>query len=142
MSRLATSSNRRASVANPLPTSPRFAGACREPLASALDRRPVRPEGLLKPGLLATAIEREQKRVDRSDKAFGVLTVKITGRRSEPLLQAAADALRVVTRAADSIGWLRRGLAIGVLMCDMHELSAGQSVALETRLRSELQVAL
>ena len=123
-------------------SNPHLAQVGFEQISAGTRRRPARPEELLDAGLLSTAIDREQKRVDRSGKAFAVLTVKLARGRSERLLQAAADALRRLTRGTDSIGWLRRGQAIGLLMCDMHELSEAQCKAVETRLHSELQIAL
>jgi lipopolysaccharide/colanic/teichoic acid biosynthesis glycosyltransferase len=138
MQRPATSIDRRQPV-NPLPSPPPFANAGFESLLAASDRRPSRRLELLDADLLASAIGREQKRVDRSDRAFGVLTVKLTGKRSEPQLQAAAEVLSSATRAGDSVGWHRRGESIAVLMCDMHELSFAETVDVENRLRSELK---
>ena len=43
--------------------------------------------------LFTTAITREQKRVDRSDKAFAVLTVELTDGRSAELMREAARAI-------------------------------------------------
>ena len=97
------------------------------------------PRGrILDAALFTTAMTREQKRVDRSDKAFAVLTVELTDGCSAELMREAAAAMAISTRASDIIGWLRRDEAIGVLLTETCELNFAQMVNVESRIRREL----
>jgi lipopolysaccharide/colanic/teichoic acid biosynthesis glycosyltransferase len=87
--------------------------------------------------LLRLAIDREQKRVDRSNKAFALLTVALPG-GSDQTMKNVAEIVGAATRAGDLIGWLRQGEALGVLLADTHELTAMQAVAIENRIRGAL----
>jgi lipopolysaccharide/colanic/teichoic acid biosynthesis glycosyltransferase len=88
------------------------------------------------------AVAREQQRVDRSGKAFGLLTVESTEGRSAEWMRKATGALAAATRAGDAIGWLRPGETLGALLTDMHPLSFAQAIAVETRIRGELAAFL
>jgi lipopolysaccharide/colanic/teichoic acid biosynthesis glycosyltransferase len=108
--------------------------------------KPTRPERRQRPArgqvldevLFATAVHREQKRVDRSAKAFAVLTVELTDGRSAELMRDAAVALMATTREGDVMGWIRQDEAIGVMLTDMCDLNFAQLVSVESRIRREL----
>ena len=93
---------------------------------------------ILDAALFTTAVVREQKRVDRSDKAFAVLTVELTDGPSAELMREAAAAMSAATRGSDITGWLEQDQSIGVLLTDMRELNFAQLVSLESRIRREL----
>jgi lipopolysaccharide/colanic/teichoic acid biosynthesis glycosyltransferase len=93
---------------------------------------------ILDAALFTTAVTREQKRVDRSDKAFAVLTVELTDGRSAEFMQEAAAAISTGTRGGDIVGWLVQDEAIGVLLTEMRELDFAQLVGVESRIRREL----
>ena len=88
--------------------------------------------------LLRMAIDREQMRVDRSNKAFAVLTVKLPGGRSDQVVNEVAEIIAGVTRAGDLLGWLRPGETLGILLADTHELTPTQVATVENRIRAEL----
>jgi lipopolysaccharide/colanic/teichoic acid biosynthesis glycosyltransferase len=119
-----------------------FASVGFSPVAPKPSRRVARPLQVVDAELFKMAIAREQKRVDRSDKAFAVLTVELTDGRADELMNEAADALAAATRAGDVIGWLRPGEALGVLMSDMSELNFAQTSAVETRVGRQLAALL
>src|SRR5262245_51229612 len=58
--------------------------------------------------LFLTAVDREQKRVDRSDKAFAVVAIELTDGHSAELMREAASAISMNTRGGDVIGWLEQ----------------------------------
>ena len=120
---------------------PEFSSALRradaKPATQPRARRSHRGR-VLDAALFTTAITREQKRVDRSDKAFAVLTVELTDGRSAELMREAAAAISSGTRGSDSIGWLEQDQAIGVLLTEMRELNFAQLVSVESRIRGEL----
>jgi lipopolysaccharide/colanic/teichoic acid biosynthesis glycosyltransferase len=95
-------------------------------------------ERILEADLFRTAIAREQKRVDRSAKAFAVLTVELTDGSSAELMRLSAAAISAGTRCGDIIGWLRQDRAIGVLLTDIHALNFPQQVTIESRIRRAL----
>jgi lipopolysaccharide/colanic/teichoic acid biosynthesis glycosyltransferase len=93
---------------------------------------------ILDASLFNTAVAREQKRVDRSEKAFALLTIELTDGGSGELMREAAAAISAATRAGDVIGWVKHGRALGVLLTDIRELNLAHSVNLESRLRRGL----
>ena len=88
--------------------------------------------------LFASAVGREQKRVDRSDKAFAVLSVELVDGGSHELMRDAITALRMATRPNDAIGWIRQDAAIGVLLTEIGEVDFAQLVSVENRIRQEV----
>jgi lipopolysaccharide/colanic/teichoic acid biosynthesis glycosyltransferase len=100
--------------------------------------RRVRRAHVLEADIFATAVAREQKRVDRSDRAFAILTVELSEGSSAELLREVVGAVAAATRGADLIGWLRRDEAVVVLLTDLHEPNFAQAVNLESRLRRDL----
>jgi lipopolysaccharide/colanic/teichoic acid biosynthesis glycosyltransferase len=100
-------------------------------------RRPRRAH-VLEADIFASAVAREQKRVDRSDRAFAILNVELTEGSSAELLRDAVAAIAAATRNGDLIGWMRRDRAVVVLLTDMRELNLTQAINLESRLRRDL----
>jgi lipopolysaccharide/colanic/teichoic acid biosynthesis glycosyltransferase len=97
---------------------------------------------VLDEALFVTAVNREQKRVDRSNHAFAVLTVELGDGRAPELMREAADALMTATRAGDVIGWLRQDEALGVLLTEMCDLDFVQLPSVESRIRRELATSI
>jgi lipopolysaccharide/colanic/teichoic acid biosynthesis glycosyltransferase len=87
--------------------------------------------------LLQMAIDREQKRVDRSNKAFAVLTVELPGGRPD-LMNEVTQIVARGTRPGDLMGWVRPGQTLGILLADTPELTPMQAGAIENRIRAEL----
>ena len=123
MSQGAASSTSRPSVGKPT----RREGAQRSHRSQVLDEV-----------VFATAVGREQKRVDRSGKAFAVLSVELTDGNSIELMREAAAALRMATRPSDAIGWVRQDAALGVLLTEIGEVDFAQLVNVESRIRQEV----
>jgi exopolysaccharide biosynthesis polyprenyl glycosylphosphotransferase len=88
--------------------------------------------------LFASAVAREQKRIDRSGKAFAVLSVELTDGSSAELMREAVAALRMATRPGDAVGWIRKDAALGVLLTEMVQLDFAQLVGVESRIRQEV----
>jgi lipopolysaccharide/colanic/teichoic acid biosynthesis glycosyltransferase len=88
--------------------------------------------------MFATAVAREQKRVDRTDRSFGLLSVQIVGTSSPRLLRPIADSVMVATRSTDVVGWLAGGGGVGILVSDLQGFNFAHTVALESRIRRAL----
>jgi lipopolysaccharide/colanic/teichoic acid biosynthesis glycosyltransferase len=132
-----------------LSLSARLLNQRRSELSSALSRvdvglittrnsRQRAQQRVLDANLFATAITREQKRVDRSDKAFALLTIEVTEGQSPELMREAASAVATATRAGDIVGWLRPDESLGVLLTDIRELDFALVNSVEGRIRQDL----
>ena len=97
---------------------------------------------VLDEALFVTAVHREQKRVDRSAKAFALVTVELVNGRSPGLMQEAAVALMSVTRGGDVLGWIRHDQALGVLLTEICDLNFAQLVSVESRIRREFATSI
>ncbi len=101
---------------------------------------PFRPR-IVSEELFRGVLIKERKRADRLNQPFALLTVALTERadaNSTSIWVPVVEALALVTRETDVLGWFEGRTAIGVILPEIHAIDAGRMSGLEARLRQEL----
>jgi lipopolysaccharide/colanic/teichoic acid biosynthesis glycosyltransferase len=110
-----------------------------------LDGRHATRTDALDADLFRDALLRERRRADRFDQPFLLLVVSLKGVPDADRLRLATAvmaALRAISRDADTIGWLRHGRILGLLITRPNVIRRAWRQQLSTALRRELAARL
>jgi lipopolysaccharide/colanic/teichoic acid biosynthesis glycosyltransferase len=88
--------------------------------------------------IFRSVLLRERKRADRSNGAFILLLLEISGDRSSSAWRHAIEALAAAKRETDVVGWFEQRRVIGLILLEAGVSDAPVCRALEARVRCEL----
>jgi lipopolysaccharide/colanic/teichoic acid biosynthesis glycosyltransferase len=99
---------------------------------------------VLNEGLFRSALIRERKVADRSNRPFGLLLVTLTSQdpSSTPLWKTVMEAVSAAQRETDIVGWFDQRSVLGVILSDMSDSEPSAALEIETRVRRELALRL
>jgi exopolysaccharide biosynthesis polyprenyl glycosylphosphotransferase len=95
--------------------------------------------------LFRSALIRERKCADRSNRPFGLLLITLSEHEnptSAPLWKTAIEAVSTAQRETDVVGWFDRRAALGVILSDIHDSDPANVWEIENRIRRELSLRL
>ncbi len=100
---------------------------------------------MLNEELFRSALIRERKCADRSNRPFGLLLIALSGHEnpaSTTLWKTAIEAVSTAQRETDVVGWFERRAALGVILSDISDSDPANGWEIENRIRRELSLRL